>query len=81
MSSSDRRVKLVLDITGGTSISDITASDYEKVEDNYISAANELYLSDQDIEALKKAGFEDLASKIISLKDAADAYDWSRENL
>jgi hypothetical protein len=81
MSGVDKRLALVLEITGSDSEADIASSDYDKVEDHFISCAVSVICSDDEINKLREAGFNELADKMKDLEDASEAYDWSRENL
>lgn len=78
----DKRLQYILDEMGYDKESDLSQSDYERVEDNFIQGANDLVAMGEDqIDALVKAGFTDLAEQIKSLSLLSGAYDWARENL
>jgi len=81
MSAIDPRVSIVLDVIQVENIEDVSQSDFDRLEDNFLAQANEVVLDDVQLEHLKASGFAELATRLGELKNASLAYDWSRENL
>jgi hypothetical protein len=80
--ATDERLQYILDEFGYESKEDISDSDYDRVEDNFIQGANDLiYAGEKQIEALIEAGFPELAEKFKDMSVISEAYDWTRENL
>lgn len=79
--TSDPRIQKVMDELGYDKPEEITNSDYDKLEDNFISAATDVIVDDETLTQLQEAGFGELATKLAALDDACDKYDWARENL
>lgn len=81
MNLNDSRIPTALAELGYSDAAEISQSDYEKLEDNLIALAAELVQSDEQLAALKAAGFDSLANALQPMTDAVKAYDWARENL
>lgn len=78
----DERLQYILDEFGYESEDEVSDSDYNRVEDNFIQGANDLiYTGEDQIEALIEAGFTELAEKFKNMSVVSGAYDWTRENL
>lgn len=81
-SAIDERLQYILDEFGYESKDEVSDSDYDRVEDNFIQGANELiYAGEKQIEELIDAGFLELAEKFKDMTTVSEAYDWTRENL
>ncbi len=78
---SDPRLAHVLSLLNYESEDDVTDSDYERIEDAFISQTQEVISSGTDFDALRAAGFSVLADSLAELGRVSDAYNWSRENL
>lgn len=80
--ATDKRLQYILDARGYKSENEVTDSDYDRIEDDFIQGANDLiYAGEKQIEALIEAGFTDLAEKFKAMSIVSGAYDWTRENL
>lgn len=79
--SVDPREAFVKEITDESDVSNCTSSDYEKIEDAFLAAASEMDKYLEQCEALRAAGFVELAVSLVSLDNHRQAYDWARENL
>ncbi|MGI2205224.1 hypothetical protein ACROAH_15290 [Shewanella oncorhynchi] len=77
----DPREEFVKEIAGEFDVQNFPSTAYETIEDAFVAGASEMgkYLSQCD--ALRAAGFEELADSLISLDHLSQAYDWARENL
>ncbi len=81
-SAVDERLQYILDKFNYESENDVTDSDYDRVEDDFIQGSNDLiYAGEKQIEALIEAGFTELAEKFKDMSVISEAYDWTRENL
>tara|TARA_Y100000034_G_C6860705_1_gene391664 strand:- start:352 stop:609 length:258 start_codon:yes stop_codon:yes gene_type:complete len=65
----------------GFPISKASQSDYNTAEDNLFSAVNELMCTQCELDALSKAGFNELANNLRMLRVANMAMDCAREHL
>lgn len=81
MNLDDPRIAIVTKSLGGKDVSDICQGDFDQLEDNFITMANEVLPSEETLAKLLEAGFDELAEQLTALNDASQAYDWSRENL
>lgn len=77
----DPREAFVKEITGESDVSNCTVSDYERIEDAFLASASEMDKYLEQCEALRAAGFTELADSLVSLDNHRQAYDWARENL
>lgn len=78
----DERLRHTLDSRSYKSENEVTDSDYDRIEDDFIQGANDLiYTGEKQIEALIEAGFTELAGKFKNMSAISGAYDWARENL
>jgi hypothetical protein len=77
----DPRLVHVFRLLNCESEDDISGSDYDKLEDSFISQAHSVVSTEVDLDALRAAGFTVLADNIAELERVSLAYDWSRENL
>ncbi len=81
MNVDDPRLTHVTQALGGKDVSDICQGDFDQLEDNLITMANEVLQPEETLNHLREAGFGELADQLVALNDASQAYDWSRENL
>ncbi|MGI2006169.1 hypothetical protein ACRN98_19410, partial [Shewanella oncorhynchi] len=79
--SVDPREAFVKEITDESDVSNCTSSDYEKIEDAFLAAASEMDKYLEQCEALRAAGFVELAVSLVSLDNHRQAYDWARETV
>jgi hypothetical protein len=77
----DERMEIALELLGAGSVSELSSDAYESLEDGYIASAGNVVNAGTDLNALRMAGFDDLANAIAELSKNAKAYDWARENL
>jgi hypothetical protein len=75
------QVELVLEALGYLDFSEISQSDFNKLEDDFTICASNTVQSDETLCELRAAGFETLANQLALLTTASNNYDWSRENL
>ncbi len=79
--SIDPREAFVKEITGESDVSNCSSTDYETIEDAFHASASEMDKYLKQCEALRAAGFVELADSLVSLDNHRQAYDWARENL
>jgi hypothetical protein len=80
MQLDDPRINYVTEVLG-IDKEDISQSDYNRLEDNFTSLAEDCALTDIELVELADAGFTIFAEKIKALKHAAHAFNWGKENL
>jgi hypothetical protein len=81
MNLQDHRIEKVTKALNDKDVSELSQSDYDRLEDNFIATANEALQPEETLTKLRAAGFGEIADKLTALNDASEAYDWSRENL
>lgn len=81
MNTQDPRINKVTTALGDKDVSDLSQSDYDRLEDNFIAVASEAIQSEDTLAKLRESGFGEVADQLVALGDASEAYDWSRENL
>ncbi len=79
----DKRLPLVLIAARCERAEELSQSDHDRIEDNYIAKSTACLdnFDDKQEKDLRAAGFDDLANKLTALSDANQAYNWSREHL
>lgn len=79
--SVDPREAFVKEITGESDVANCSSSDYERIEDAFIDGASQMGKYLEQCEALRAAGFTELADSLVTLDNHRQAFDWARQNL
>lgn len=81
MNIQDPRIAKVTKALNNKDVSELSQSDYDRLEDNFIVMANNALQPEETLTKLRASGFGEIADQLTALNDASEAYDWSRENL